>query len=102
MGEIFPTRVRNTGLGSSSFWARVGPMIAPFIVDLKQYGETLPLAIFGAFGLLAAFLVTFMPETSHTPLPDSLEAGEAMGVGDTLWSRCRKGDKKKEIKMTSI
>ena len=27
--EIFPTVVRNVGLGSSSVWARVGPMVSP-------------------------------------------------------------------------
>ena len=26
--EIFPTVVRNVGLGSSSLWARVGPMVS--------------------------------------------------------------------------
>ena len=25
--EVFPTVVRTAGLGSSSFWARVGPMV---------------------------------------------------------------------------
>merc|ERR1719347_697357 len=98
--EIFPTRVRNTGLGSSSFWARVGPMIAPFIVDLRSYGETIPLGIFGGFGLIAAVLVTFMPETSNTPLPDSLEAGEALGAGDTLWRSC--GSSKNKEKCTDV
>ena len=26
--EVFPTVVRTAGLGSSSFWARVGPMVS--------------------------------------------------------------------------
>jgi len=84
--EVFPTVVRNIGLGSSSFWARVGPMIAPFIVDLKVYGAQVPLAIFGVISLLAALLVTFMPETSNTPLPDTIKEGEDLGKGDTFWS----------------
>lgn len=31
--EIFPTAIRNAGMGSSSLWARVGGMISPFIAD---------------------------------------------------------------------
>merc|ERR1719184_489952 len=94
--EVFPTVVRNIGLGSSSFWARIGPMIAPFIVDLRVYGDTVPLAVFGVIALLAALLVTFMPETSNTPLPDTIKEGEQLGKGDTFWSslctRRRKGN----------
>ena len=29
--EVFPTVVRTAGLGSSSFWARVGPMVGQLI-----------------------------------------------------------------------
>jgi len=97
--EVFPTVVRNVGLGSSSFWARVGPMIAPFIVDLKVYGDTVPLAVFGVVALIAGFLVTFMPETSNTPLPDTIMDGENIGKGDSFWSTCRK---RKSLKTTQI
>ena len=32
--ELFPTMVRNSGMGSSSMMARVGGMICPYIADL--------------------------------------------------------------------
>jgi OCT family organic cation transporter-like MFS transporter 4/5 len=32
--EIFPTVVRNAGMGSSSAFARVGGMVSPYIADI--------------------------------------------------------------------
>lgn len=32
--ELFPTVIRNTGLGVANFCARTGGMIAPYIPDL--------------------------------------------------------------------
>merc|ERR1719186_2371364 len=100
--EIFPTVVRNVGLGSSSFWARVGPMIAPFIVDLKVYGDTVPLGVFGGVALLAGVLVTFLPETSNTPLPDTITDGENIGSGDSFWSTCGERKSKKTLDLGTV
>ena len=35
--ELFPTAIRNVGMGSSSFWARVGGMISPLIADTVSW-----------------------------------------------------------------
>ena len=35
------------------FQARVGPMIAPYIAELKQYDQNAPVAFFGCIALLA-------------------------------------------------
>ena len=42
-------------------------------MELKVYGAQVPLVVFGVIALLAALLVTFMPETSQTPLPDTIQ-----------------------------
>ena len=42
-------------------------------MELKVYGAQVPLVVFGMIALLAALLVTFMPETSKTPLPDTIQ-----------------------------
>ena len=86
--EIFPTVIRNVGVGSSSVWARVGPMLAPFIADLAFIDPKFPLVVFGIVALVAGFLVSFLPETTHHKLPDTIEEGEELGKGDTLWT-CR-------------
>lgn len=35
-GEIFPTVVRNVGVGSASMCARIGSMVAPFVTSLVK------------------------------------------------------------------
>jgi len=94
--EIFPTVVRNVGLGSSSLWARVGPMVAPFVASLKVYDDRIPTTVFGVIALIAAVLVTFLPETSSTLLPDTIQDSEELGKGDTFWNIFKK--KKEPVK----
>lgn len=50
--EIYPTVVRNAGMGASSSCARVGGMIAPYIADLvsicwQQFCVVLVISICG-------------------------------------------------------
>ena len=73
--EIFPTIVRNAGVGTSSVWARVGPMVAPFVADLSSYDQRLPMAIFGLIAILAAISASFLPETAAALMPDTIEVG---------------------------
>lgn len=71
-GEIFPTVVRNIGLGSSSTFARVGSMIAPFIANLSTY-KWLPTTIFGFVMFIGALLCYLLPETLNCKLPETVE-----------------------------
>jgi hypothetical protein len=47
--------------------------VAPYVAMLAQYDSRIPTTFFGIVAIVAAVLVTFLPETSHTPLPDTIE-----------------------------
>ncbi|KAK9499115.1 hypothetical protein O3M35_003621 [Rhynocoris fuscipes] len=79
--ELFPTVVRNTGLGSGSMCARIGSMIAPFIASLDQISPMIPPSLFGLTSTIAAFLCLLLPETMNRVLPVTLEDGENFEKG---------------------
>ncbi|XP_041980013.1 organic cation transporter protein-like isoform X2 [Aricia agestis] len=76
-GELFPTVVRNTGVGLSSTLARVGSMVAPFVATLGHNIPWLPPIMFGCVPLVGSCLCIFLPDTRGKKLPDTLEEGEA-------------------------
>ncbi|KAL4719754.1 hypothetical protein ACJJTC_013314 [Scirpophaga incertulas] len=70
--ELYPTVVRNMGMGASSTAMRIGSMLAPFISNLSVTVPWLPTVIFGLAPILAAALCLLLPETKDTLLPDSI------------------------------
>ncbi|KOC64208.1 Organic cation transporter protein [Habropoda laboriosa] len=78
-GELFPTVVRNIGVGTSSMCARIGSIIAPFVVSLDHIQSWLPPACFGILPLIGATLCFLLPETVGCKLPETLEDGENFG-----------------------
>ncbi|XP_050712759.1 organic cation transporter protein-like isoform X2 [Eriocheir sinensis] len=77
--EVFPTVVRNVGLGSSSMIARIGGALAPFVNMLSDFWTPLPLLIFGILSFMASLLTLLLPETLGCRLPETLEDGENFG-----------------------
>ena len=77
--EIYPTTTRAVGIGSSSVWARVGGIVAPYVGSLDEVlGPAVPLAIFGISAFLAGLLALFLPETMNRKIPDTIEEGAAV------------------------
>ncbi|XP_073319097.1 solute carrier family 22 member 13 [Pagrus major] len=74
--EIFPTVLRQTGIGASCMFARMGGVLAPLINMLHNHSSTTPLLIFGTTPLLGAILTLALPETADRPLPDTVEDAE--------------------------
>ncbi|KAK7071333.1 hypothetical protein SK128_003957 [Halocaridina rubra] len=77
--EIFPTVVRNVGVGSSSMVARIGGALAPYINLLGDAWKPLPLLIFGSLAFAAGILSLLLPETLGRRLPETIEDGENFG-----------------------
>ena len=74
--EIFPTVVRNTGIGTSSSMARVGSVLAPIIGrEVAKYNRDAVIIIFAVVALVSGSLTLFLPETNGKLLPDTIEEG---------------------------
>ncbi|XP_013149716.1 PREDICTED: organic cation transporter protein-like isoform X1 [Papilio polytes] len=76
-GELFPTVVRNSGVGLASTVARIGSMVAPFVATLRLTYFWLPPLAFGVVPLIGAGLCLVLPDTRGKKLPDTLDEGEA-------------------------
>ncbi|KAG8128644.1 hypothetical protein E2320_015465, partial [Naja naja] len=71
--ELYPTIVRNMGIGASSMASRIGSILSPYFVYLGAYDRFLPYILMGSLTVLAGILTLFLPETYGTPLPDTIE-----------------------------
>ncbi|XP_010081931.1 PREDICTED: solute carrier family 22 member 13 [Pterocles gutturalis] len=66
--ELFPTVVRQTGVGLCSMASRVAAIMAPLIRLLGQYHQAIPMAIYGSAPVVGGLLCVLLPETRGTEL----------------------------------
>ncbi|CAM4577933.1 unnamed protein product [Lepidochelys olivacea] len=72
-GELYPTVIRQTGMGFVNTLARVGGIVAPLVQMTSEYLPSLPLIIYGAAPVVSGIATCFLPETRNMPLPDTIE-----------------------------
>ncbi|XP_077677609.1 solute carrier family 22 member 6-A-like [Eretmochelys imbricata] len=75
-GELFPTVIRQTGLGLGSTMARVGSIMAPLVLLTGEFFPSLPLIIYGSAPILSGIATSLLPETHNVPLPETIDEVE--------------------------
>ena len=73
--EIYPTAIRNMGLGTSNAIGRIGACLAPLLVSPGE-GQGNTMLVFGVLTLVGGFLVLLLPETINRSLANTIEEGE--------------------------
>ncbi|XP_077122076.1 solute carrier family 22 member 4-like [Ranitomeya variabilis] len=71
--ELYPTVIRNMGVGIGSMSSRVGSVISPYFVYLGAYNRLLPYILMGSLTVIMGVLVLFFPETFGRPLPETMD-----------------------------
>ncbi|KAM4618081.1 solute carrier family 22 member 20-like [Discoglossus pictus] len=76
-GELFPTEIRQTGMGFSDVNARVGSVVAPVIHLIGDHIPILPAIIFGTAPILSGIIAScLLTETRNQPLTDTIQEVE--------------------------
>lgn len=75
--EIFPTGLRQIGVGSCSVSARIGSILAPFVRELNRMTHiSVSITIFGLVSTISGFLFLLLPETRNKPIPNTIREAE--------------------------
>ena len=78
--ELFPTVIRNVGMGSVSMSGRVGGIVCPYVNMLSDVWTPLPLIIYGTVAFTGGLTTLLLPETLGKRLPETIQDGEDFGV----------------------
>ncbi|KAM4583581.1 solute carrier family 22 member 7-like [Odontesthes bonariensis] len=71
--ELYPTVMRQSGLGYSSFMARIGVSLSPLMMILEDVWVLLPSTLFSLVAVTATLSASFLPETKNVRLPETIE-----------------------------
>ncbi|XP_041661901.1 solute carrier family 22 member 6 [Cheilinus undulatus] len=80
--EVFPTVIRQNGIGIGSMCARTGGVLAPLLYFLKGITPQAPMFLCGICPLLGSALTLMLPETANKPLPDTIEDVEGPDLSE--------------------
>ncbi|XP_034544373.1 solute carrier family 22 member 7-like [Notolabrus celidotus] len=71
--ELYPTVMRQNGLGYCSFIARFGVSVSPLILVLEEVWRHLPSTIFTLVAFVGGLSAFCLPETTNVRLPETIE-----------------------------
>ncbi|KAL3971719.1 carboxypeptidase N regulatory subunit [Sarotherodon galilaeus] len=71
--ELYPTVIRQNGLGYTSFMSRLGVSIAPLILLLEDVWTLLPQIILCSLAIISGLVALLLPETLNVKLPETID-----------------------------
>ncbi|XP_040891103.1 solute carrier family 22 member 7-like [Toxotes jaculatrix] len=71
--ELYPTVVRQNGMGYNSFMARLGVAVAPLILLLDDTWRELPQVVLCSAAVLGGIVARMLSETRNRCLPETIE-----------------------------
>ncbi|XP_069750376.1 solute carrier family 22 member 6-A-like [Narcine bancroftii] len=77
--ELYPTVIRQTGVGLVNTMARIGAMVSPVIRLTSDHLPFLPMVIYGSVAVISGASAFCLPETLNIQLPDTIEDVESRG-----------------------
>lgn len=72
--ELFPTVIRNIGMGTSSAAARIGSISAPYVVWLVRFHILLPYSIVAVLAFICSVLCFLLPETRDMATLENIDS----------------------------
>uniref|UniRef100_A0A4W6C070 Solute carrier family 22 member 7b, tandem duplicate 1 n=1 Tax=Lates calcarifer TaxID=8187 RepID=A0A4W6C070_LATCA len=85
--ELYPTVMRQNGLGYCSFMARLGVSLSPLIMLLEEVWLPLPSAVFILTSLTAGLSASLLPETRNVRLPETIEDVEQTRYSSLIFKK---------------
>ncbi|XP_062376065.1 solute carrier family 22 member 7-like isoform X2 [Sardina pilchardus] len=71
--ELYPTVVRQNGVGYTSFMARLGASVSPLIMLLEDVWKPFPEVVFCSVAIFSGLVAWLLPETLNARLPETIE-----------------------------
>ncbi|XP_066252580.1 organic cation transporter protein-like isoform X3 [Euwallacea similis] len=90
--ELYPTIIRNIGVGAANVPAGIALMLVPYLWMLIEIHKALPLLVITIFGIVGGASVLLLPETGVQPLADTLDGNPAARINN---APCNNGSIKK-------
>ncbi|XP_066426761.1 solute carrier family 22 member 6 [Molothrus aeneus] len=75
-GELYPTVIRQTGMGLANTMSRLGSIMAPLVKMAGELFPALPFVIYGAAPVVSGLVAALLPETRNVALPETVEEVE--------------------------
>ncbi|KAJ8959922.1 hypothetical protein NQ314_006124 [Rhamnusium bicolor] len=74
--ELYPTTIRNIGVGAANVSAGIALMLVPYLWHLSSVHTSVPMSVLAVFGIVGGLSVLFLPETGTAPLIETLKEEE--------------------------